>query len=74
VKLINSLVRKGNSGPVTGCEGPYGCEMLRVPHFLDNRLTDDGEAVILMCWPATPYSQEDSLYWFLLVTELTVGL
>jgi hypothetical protein len=29
--------------PVTGRGGPYGCETLRLPHFLDNRLTDGGE-------------------------------
>jgi hypothetical protein len=38
---------KGKSIPVTGRGGPYGCEMLRLPHFLDNRLTDDGEVVSL---------------------------
>jgi hypothetical protein len=26
--------------PVTGGEGPWGCETLRLPHFLDSRLTD----------------------------------
>jgi hypothetical protein len=25
--------------PVKGCGGPYGCETSRLPHFLDNRLT-----------------------------------
>jgi hypothetical protein len=29
--------------PVTGRGGPYGCETSRLPHFLDNRLTDGGE-------------------------------
>jgi hypothetical protein len=31
--------------PVTGREGPYGCEKSRFPHFLDNRLTDGGKVV-----------------------------
>jgi hypothetical protein len=31
--------------------GPWGCEMLRVPYFLDNRLTDGGEVMSLMRWP-----------------------
>jgi hypothetical protein len=31
--------------PVTDCGGP--CETLRLPHFLDNRLTDGGEVVSL---------------------------
>jgi hypothetical protein len=30
---------------VTGRGGPYGCEILRVPHFLDNRLTDGCKVV-----------------------------
>jgi hypothetical protein len=38
----------GNAIPVTGHGGPEGCEMLRLPHFLDNQLTDGGEAVSLM--------------------------
>jgi hypothetical protein len=32
---------------VTGRAGPYGCEMSRLPHFLDNRLTDGGKVVSL---------------------------
>jgi hypothetical protein len=31
--------------PLTGFEGLQGCEMLRMPHCLDNRLTDGGEVV-----------------------------
>jgi hypothetical protein len=38
---------KGKAIPVTGCGGPYGCETLRLQHFLENRLTDGGEAVSL---------------------------
>jgi hypothetical protein len=30
---------------LTGRGGPKGCDMLRLPHFLDNGLTDGGEAV-----------------------------
>jgi hypothetical protein len=29
--------------PVTDRGGPLGCETSRLPHFLDNRLTDGGE-------------------------------
>jgi hypothetical protein len=36
---------KGKAIPVTGCEGPSGCEMSRLPHFLDSRLTDGGAVV-----------------------------
>jgi hypothetical protein len=33
--------------PVTSHEGPQGCEMSRLQHFKDNRLTDGGEVVSL---------------------------
>jgi hypothetical protein len=36
---------KGQDIPVTGREGPSGFETSRLPHFLDNRLTDSGEVV-----------------------------
>jgi hypothetical protein len=35
----------------TGHGGPQGSEMSRLPHFLDNQLTDGGEVVSLMHWP-----------------------
>jgi hypothetical protein len=38
---------KGKAIPVTGCEGPEGCETSRLPHFLDNRLTDVGDVIRL---------------------------
>jgi hypothetical protein len=31
--------------PATGRGGLYGCEMLRIPHILYNRLTDGGKVV-----------------------------
>jgi hypothetical protein len=31
--------------PVIGREGLKGCEVLRIPHCLDNRLIDGGKAV-----------------------------
>jgi hypothetical protein len=42
---------KGKAIPVTGSGGPYGCETLRLPHFLDNRPTDGGKVVSLMRRP-----------------------
>jgi hypothetical protein len=45
--IIISKAKKGEALPVTGREGPYGCEMSRIPHFLDNQLTDGGEVVSL---------------------------
>jgi hypothetical protein len=63
---------KGKAIPVTGHEGPLGCETSRLPHFLDNRLTDGSEAVSPTRWPPfTP--QEDSWYSFLLEAESTPG-
>jgi hypothetical protein len=46
---LPTLVYKSKSKgtPVTGRGGPWGCEMLRLPHFLDNRLTYGGETVSL---------------------------
>jgi hypothetical protein len=38
-------VKKGKATPVTGCGSSEGCETSRLPHFLDNRLTDDCEIV-----------------------------
>jgi hypothetical protein len=55
--------------PVIGRGGPYGCETLRLPHFLDNRLTDVGEVVSLLLFT----SQEDSWYSFLLQSESIPG-
>jgi hypothetical protein len=40
--------------PVTGHGDPYGCETSRLPHLLDNRLTDGGEVVSLTRRP--PFS------------------
>jgi hypothetical protein len=60
--------------PVTGREGPYGCETSRLPHFLDHRLTDGGEVFSLMRRkPFPPNPSEDSWYSFLLKTESTPG-
>jgi hypothetical protein len=57
--------KKGKTIPVTGREGPWGCEMSRLPHFLENRVTDDGEIVSLTRRPHfTP--QEDFWYSILL--------
>jgi hypothetical protein len=56
---------KGKAIPVIGRGGPYGCETLRFPHFLDNWPTDGGKVASPMHRPpCTP--QEDSWYSFLL--------
>jgi hypothetical protein len=59
---------KGKTIFVTGHGGPLGHDMLRVPRFLDIRLTDGGKVVSLMRRPRfTP--QEDSWYSFLLEAD-----
>jgi hypothetical protein len=55
-----------------GRECPYGCESLRLPHLLDNRLTDGGKIASLTRRP--PFTlQEDSWYSFLFEAESTPG-
>jgi hypothetical protein len=43
--LLINVVKKGKVVPVIGCGGPWSCETSRLPHFLDNRLTDGGYCV-----------------------------
>jgi hypothetical protein len=60
--------------PVRGRGGPLGCETLRLPYFLDSRLTDGGEAVSLTRRPRPRFTpQESSWYSFLLEAESTPG-
>jgi hypothetical protein len=67
-RLALGVRRKGKAIPLTGRRGLWCCEASRLPHFLDNRLTDGGEVVSLMHRP--PFTlQEDSWYSFLLETE-----
>jgi hypothetical protein len=64
--------KKGKAIPVTGREGPLGCERSRLPHLLDNRVTDGGMVVSLTRRP--PFIlQEGSWYSFLLEAESTPG-
>jgi hypothetical protein len=66
------MYQVGKVIPLTGRGGSYGCETSRLPHFPDNRLTDDGEVVSLT--RRTPFTlQKDSWYSFLSVTESTPG-
>jgi hypothetical protein len=38
-----NVKRKSKATPVTGCGDLQCCEMLRIPHCLDNQLTDGGK-------------------------------
>jgi hypothetical protein len=63
-------IKKAKAIRVTGRGDPQGCEMSRLPHFLDYRLTGGGEVVRPTRRPLfTP--QEDSWYSFLLEAEST---
>jgi hypothetical protein len=45
VVTVKKKKKKSKAIPVTGRGGLEGCEMLRIPHCLDNRLTDGGKVV-----------------------------
>jgi hypothetical protein len=66
------LQKKIKPIPVTGHGSPYGCETSRLPHFLDIRLTDDGEFVCLTRRPSFNLRKK-SWYSFLLEAESTPG-
>jgi hypothetical protein len=65
--------KKRKAISVTGRGDPWGCETSRLPHFLENRITDGGEVVSLTPRQASLYPQEDSWYAFLLEAESTPG-
>jgi hypothetical protein len=70
--LVDEWLKKSKAIPVTGPGGLEGCETSRLPHFLDNRLTDGGEVYSSTCRPPfTP--QKDSWYSFLLEAVSTSG-
>jgi hypothetical protein len=53
MNLLYNMFKKAS--PVTGHGGPYGCEILRFPPFLDSQLTDGDEVVSFACQlPFTP--------------------
>jgi hypothetical protein len=46
IKILCGLPGGGTKAiPVTGRGGLQGCKMFRIPHCLDNRLTDGGKFV-----------------------------
>jgi hypothetical protein len=47
---------------VAGRGGLWGCEMLRIPHCLDNRLTDGSEVVSLIPPQKLYFSASDTYF------------
>jgi hypothetical protein len=57
--LSHEKVKRGKAIPITGCGDSQGCEMSRLLHFIDSRLTDCGEVLSLTRRSAALYPQED---------------
>jgi ferredoxin len=53
-KVSPSCIKKSKDIPLTGRGDQQDCEMLRLPYFLDYRLTDAGEVVSCTCQPCFP--------------------
>jgi hypothetical protein len=69
---LNLHASKSKAIPVTGRGGPQNYETSRLPHFIENQLTDGGEFDSLKLLPHL-YPKEDFWYKFLLQTESTLG-
>jgi hypothetical protein len=68
--LTTQRTVKGKASRVTVREAPYGCEISRLPHCLDNQLTyGDEVARLTHRSPFTP--QENCWYSFLFDAEST---
>jgi hypothetical protein len=64
------LCLKSKAIPVTGRGGLWGCKTLRIPHCIDNRLTDGGKVVSPTHRPLL-YSPETLLlcFWYSFLLE-----
>jgi hypothetical protein len=76
VRYQHHLHIRSEAIPVAGHRGLQGCEIFRIPHCLDNRLTDDGEVIGLT---RRPCSSPLRLFFrfchsFLLEAEPVIGL
>jgi hypothetical protein len=54
ITIIKIREKKSKAISVTGREGLQGCEMLRIPRCLDNRLIDGGKVVSPTHRPHSP--------------------
>jgi hypothetical protein len=66
---VEKVKKIGKAIPVTGRGSPLGCETSRLPHFLDNRLTDGGEVRFTRRPPFTPRKMKVS---YLFMTDFAV--
>jgi hypothetical protein len=75
VSYVCHLHIKSKAIPVTRRGGLYGCEMLRMPHCLDNRLIDDCEVISLTRRSRSTGQKHSFLLWypFLLECESSSG-
>jgi hypothetical protein len=60
VRYKHHLYIKSNAISVIGLGGLSGCEMLRIPQYLNNQLTNVGEVVRLSHWPR--FYSSDALF------------
>jgi hypothetical protein len=71
-RLKKLKVKRVKLSLLAGSGSPQGSETSRLPHFLENRLTNGGKVVSLTRRPPfTP--REDTWYSFLLEAESTPG-
>jgi hypothetical protein len=65
-----AVMSKGKAMPLTGRGGPRGSETSRLPHVLDNRLTEGGEVVSLTRRPAAFYPPPPSGRFLVLISVI----
>jgi hypothetical protein len=70
--MVTAKKVKGKAIPVTGRGGPSGCERSRLPHFLDNLLTNGGEVRLMRLSPFTPRNHGNSTSHYNVGTKLSV--
>jgi hypothetical protein len=55
--------------PVTGLGGLWGCKMLRIPHCLEDRLTDNGKTISLTRRPHCTPQKHFFFFWYSFLLE-----
>jgi hypothetical protein len=57
---------KGTAIPAIGCGGLDSCEMSRIPHFLDNQLTDGGEVIFVRFEVSEVLTMKNAVFWYVM--------